>query len=810
MIKPYFSPLIIPVFANFGNMNKGINIIISLIVSIYCCSLSVIGQESDLIRFETELISGRNPNLAQELKKKTEEPSIKIDAIVLSKYLSLLGDYYQSKSDIGLAKQYWDKSAQTLTNKFGQNSIYNASKYNNLSKYYGFLIKSDSAIYFSEKAISLCRHKKDSLKFIRVDKIYKQYGHALKVKHIQDSDVLNGTVIARKYLDSAIYFNKKYSYGGGFNNKLNVDIGNTFTDEIIDFQRLGKKNEAYSCLKKANFYYDSAIKDMPNEFGKTNQFLSNIYFVKGLTFLYCFVNDSLTRSLENYQRGLIALTPNYNDTSILSCPLSNSNFLNESQTLVLLHFKIDALNYLYIQTKNTKYLSACYEHSKVAFEIWERFFTNLKTEEIHRASEIYGAAPFGSSIYVCSEYYQITKDKKVAEEVFSWMELNKYSVLLKQQLDNEAISFKTNPIDIKKTQNELKNNQAVIEYYYGANGFDYAVITKNNFELNKLNLNFRINSKIDSLIVSLKKHEAEKYCKQSKELYDLILKPILTNLSSNINELIIIPHEKLFNIPFEALVTNEAKTYKQADFLIKHYQISYGLSCNLLFNDGTNNASAFNSIIVLNPEFKDKLALPFSNELTEQIKKDYTTIQFNFQGKTKNSLLHFATHAYCNFDDSRNSYLLLNKNDKLYLKELKSKIPPSSLAVLSACETGNGSVELGEGVVNFSRQFYLAGIKSTITTLWKVDDEATSEILRRFYAELKNGKNSVEAMHKSKLSYLNNVKSIDDYDPYYWAGIIYTGNPVIYEKKSNNKWIWYSLVSLSLLGVLIFFRKKFF
>lgn len=399
------------------------------------CVLLAQSNDKDLEKIEVDLISGKNPILLEELQKKTELKKNKFNPLILAQYQSFLGDYYLSKSDIELARKYWDASSVTIEAKFGQNSSFKALKYNNQSKYYSFLIKSDSALYFAEKAVSICRLKRDSLKFIRADKIYKQYGYALKVKHIQNNDVLKGTDIARQYLDSALYFNKKYRYGAAFNTKLNVDIGNTYTDEIIHFQRLNQKTEAFLCLKKANSYYDKAIKEIPNEFEETNQLLSNIYFVKGLTYLYCYVNDSLKPLLKNLHNGLVALTPNYTNQSVISCPSSENAFLNESSVLIILHFKIDALHDLFLQTKDVKYLEACYEHSKTAFKIWKNFFSNLKTEEIHLATEMYGAAPFGSSIPFCNEYYQITKNKKIAEDIFSWIELNKYSVLLKQQLD---------------------------------------------------------------------------------------------------------------------------------------------------------------------------------------------------------------------------------------------------------------------------------------------------------------------------------------------------------------------------------------
>lgn len=72
-----------------------------------------------------------------------------------------------------------------------------------------------------------------------------------------------------------------------------------------------------------------------------------------------------------------------------------------------------------------------------------------------------------------------------------------------------------------------------------------------------------------------------------------------------------------------------------------------------------------------------------------------------------------------------------------------------SLAVLSACQTGQGDVT-GEGVFGLQRGFKLAGVKSLVMTMWKVSDEATSKFMRFFYTHLLNGASKREALVKAQ------------------------------------------------------------
>ena len=90
------------------------------------------------------------------------------------------------------------------------------------------------------------------------------------------------------------------------------------------------------------------------------------------------------------------------------------------------------------------------------------------------------------------------------------------------------------------------------------------------------------------------------------------------------------------------------------------------------------------------------------------------------------------------------------------------------LVVMSACESGLGETS-GEGVFGLQRGFKLAGAKSLLMSLWKVDDEATKVLMTEFYRSFLDGKSKTESLRLAQ----EYVKSQPGWqDPKYWAGFI--------------------------------------
>ncbi len=97
----------------------------------------------------------------------------------------------------------------------------------------------------------------------------------------------------------------------------------------------------------------------------------------------------------------------------------------------------------------------------------------------------------------------------------------------------------------------------------------------------------------------------------------------------------------------------------------------------------------------------------------------------------------------------------------------------TKLVVLSACETGVGDVQNGEGVYGLRRALVLAGAESEMISLWKVNDDATRDLMVAFYQRLESGVGRSEALRKVQLKML---KTTDHNHPYFWAAFILSGD----------------------------------
>ncbi|OFY65073.1 MAG: hypothetical protein A3H98_07795 [Bacteroidetes bacterium RIFCSPLOWO2_02_FULL_36_8] len=95
----------------------------------------------------------------------------------------------------------------------------------------------------------------------------------------------------------------------------------------------------------------------------------------------------------------------------------------------------------------------------------------------------------------------------------------------------------------------------------------------------------------------------------------------------------------------------------------------------------------------------------------------------------------------------------------------------TELVVLSACESGLGNVEYGEGVYGLQRAFQQAGAKAVLMSLWKISDEHTQELMSGFYTNWLTGMDKVSALKKVQID-----MKMKNLSPYYWGAFVIVGN----------------------------------
>jgi CHAT domain len=149
-------------------------------------------------------------------------------------------------------------------------------------------------------------------------------------------------------------------------------------------------------------------------------------------------------------------------------------------------------------------------------------------------------------------------------------------------------------------------------------------------------------------------------------------------------------------------------------------------------------------------------------------------------------LLHLSTHATADDANPERSRIVFSpagreqEPDYLFLKEVYDlDLTGVDLTTLSACDTERGKVIRGEGLQGFSRALLSAGSRAAVTTLWRVADRPTTELMKQFYFELGQRESKAEALRLAKLRFLRSGTALRH--PRYWAAFVLNGdgqNPI--------------------------------
>lgn len=349
----------------------------------------------------------------------------------------------------------------------------------------------------------------------------------------------------------------------------------------------------------------------------------------------------------------------------------------------------------------------------------------------------------------------------------------------------QEFSAVAKPLRLEEIKARMPENVQIVEYailddklaiwIIGKDKVEYSEKQISAAELEKKAFEFRQ--------AVLARQTKENLSGKARELYEIL---IPKNLDGN-KTICLIPDKSLNSIPFAALLSETGK------YLIEDFSVFYSPSASVFVlaseNAKTKETVKNESLLSIgNPSFNrtenaNLADLPQAEIEAKEIVKDYPSKQiFTGEKATKDIFLnnlesaevvHFAGHFVINDQSAANSKLLF-AGDDLRSFELSDKhLKNSKLVVLSACETGGEKIFKGEGAVGISRTFLAMGTPSVAASSWKVDSEATKNLMINFHKNRRQ-KNlpSVKSLQEAQLEML---KSQDFNAPYFWSAFSLVG-----------------------------------
>ncbi|MBD2179787.1 CHAT domain-containing protein [Planktothrix sp. FACHB-1355] len=295
--------------------------------------------------------------------------------------------------------------------------------------------------------------------------------------------------------------------------------------------------------------------------------------------------------------------------------------------------------------------------------------------------------------------------------------------------------------------------------------------------------NDKVESSIDQLRQSLSPvASTSQRLRLSQQFYDWLIRPAEADLAKNgIQTLVFVPDGLMRNLPMAVL-------YDGNQFLVEKYRIAVTPGLQLLEPKALMQRSFRVLTAGLTEARQNFSALPAVKTELSQISAEVPSTvllngQFTSNGLQKEiketafPVVHLATHGQ--FSSNAEETFILTWDNKINVKEfdellevrLKGEPKPIELLVLSACQTATGDKRAALGLAGIAVR---SGARSTIASLWSVNDAATSELMAQFYRELsQTGISKAEALRRAQLNLLKNTAYKH---PFYWAPFVLVGN----------------------------------
>lgn len=400
-----------------------------------------------------------------------------------------------------------------------------------------------------------------------------------------------------------------------------------------------------------------------------------------------------------------------------------------------------------------------------------------------------------------------------------------FSKKIAEEYPKDAIFLNNmHPAKIADIQKVLPDDHIVISYAYTLANILAFSITSDKKRLTEISIASNPVEQINELIQLLKnplivqKSKRERFIDISHSLYKTLIEPLEDEIRGK-KTLSFIMSGELFHLPIELLLaSDEKKNFEELDFLIKNYEVNYHYSATayILLKDRPSIKNY--SLLAFAPVFGEKeivsnglrslnltseeyngvendkfISLPNSKKEVKAIakileKKGETTILLEKEATKKKLLqainkkpyqfLHIATHGIVNINNPKLSALACysdneNSNDDLlFATEIQMEEIQADLVVLSSCESGIGRLIEGEGLIALNRSFIYSGARNVLFSLWKVNDQYSSDLMINFYKNYIKTPSYTTALREAKLKLLQNPTTAN---PRFWAPFVLMG-----------------------------------
>jgi CHAT domain-containing protein len=292
----------------------------------------------------------------------------------------------------------------------------------------------------------------------------------------------------------------------------------------------------------------------------------------------------------------------------------------------------------------------------------------------------------------------------------------------------------------------------------------------------------QVESRVESLRQNLIKPDTSEDIKpQFQEVCNWLIQPAQTALAeSGVETLVFVLDGPLRNIPMAALYDGE-------QYLVEKYSVALTPGLQLVDPKPLAQRQLKALTAGLSEERQGFPPLEFVKLELAQIKseipsevllnQEFTTrILDNKVNSSPVPVVHIATHGQ--FSSQAEDTFILAWDDRINVNELNNLLRRArdqnlsgtlELLVLSACETATGDKRAALGLAGVAVR---AGARSTLASLWAVEDESTALLMSHFYQELKTGVTKAEALRRAQQALLQGKYE----DPRLWAAFVLLGN----------------------------------